>query len=61
MEQNPSGNNLLILLVDNHLYLLILNENSEIVYSSIKTLTSFEDIKHTEFYESEVVGQKLFD
>jgi len=61
VEQNPSGNNLLILLVDNHLYLLILNENSEIVYSSIKTLTSFEDIKHTEFYESEVVGQKLFD
>ena len=61
VEQNPSGNHLVILLVDNHLYLLILNENSEIVYHSIKTLTSFEDIKQTEFYETEVVGQKLFD
>jgi len=61
VEQNPSANHLLILLVDNHLYLLILNENNEIVFSCIKTLTSFDDIKETEFYESEVVGQKLFD
>jgi len=61
VEQNPSANNLLILLLDNHLYLFILNENSEIVHSSIKNLSSFDDIKQTEFYESEVVGQKLFD
>ena len=61
IEQNPCGNNLVILLIDNHLYLLILNENSEIVYSCIKILTSFDDIKKTEFYDSEVVGQKLFD
>lgn len=61
VEQNPSANNLVILVVDNYLYLIILNENSEIVYSAIKMLTSFDDIKQTEFYESEVVGQKLFD
>ena len=61
VEQNPSANNLVILVIDDHLYLLILNENSEIVYSCIKILTSFDDIKQTEFYESEVVGQKLFD
>jgi len=61
VEQNPSGNNLVILLIDNHLYLTILNENSEIVYHGIKILTSFDDIKETEFYDSEVVGQKLFD
>jgi len=61
IEQNPSGNNLVMLIIDDHLYLTILNENSEIVYSCIKILTSFDDIKQTEFYDSEVVGQKLFD
>ena len=61
VEQNPSANNLIILIIDNRLYLLILNASSEIVYSCIKTITSFDDIKQTEFYESEVVGQKLFD
>ncbi len=61
VEQNSCGNHLLILLVDNYLYLLILNENNEIVHSDIKILTSFDDIKETEFYDSEVIGQKLFD
>lgn len=61
VEQNPSANSLVSLVLDDHLYLIILNENSEIIYNTIEKLTSFDDIKKTEFYESEVIGQKLFD
>ena len=61
IEQNTSANNLVVLVLDNHLYINVLNESSEIVYHYIKRLTSFDDIKDTEFFESEVVGQKLFD
>ncbi len=60
-EQNPSSNSLVGLVLNNYLYMLILNGHNQIVYSKIETLTSFEEIQKSDFYENEISGQKLFD
>ncbi len=60
-EQNPSGNTLNALILNNHFYFLILDENNNIVHSQVNELTTFEEIKETNFYEDDVLGQKLFD
>lgn len=61
IEKNPCNNNLVILLFNNQAFCVILNSNSEIVYNKKIDLTAFEEIKKSEFYENEVLGQKLFD
>jgi hypothetical protein len=60
-EQNPSASTLNGLILNNSLYILILNESNQIVYSSIEALTSFEEIQKSNFYDNEIFGQKLFD
>lgn len=60
-EQNPSASTLNGLILNNSLYILILNENNQIVYSCIESLTSFEEIQKSNFYDNEITGQKLFD
>lgn len=61
IEQNPCNNNLVILLFNNQSFCIILNKKGEIVFHKRIELTSFEDIKSSDFYESEVLGQKLYD
>jgi hypothetical protein len=61
IEKNPCNNNLVILLFNNQAFCVILNSNSEIVYNKKIDLTPFEEIKKSDFYENEVLGQKLFD
>lgn len=60
-EQNPSASTLNGLILNNSLYILILNESNQIVYSCIEALTSFEEIQKSNFYDNEIFGQKLFD
>lgn len=60
-EQNPSASTLTGLILNNSLYLVILNEENKIVYYAIKELTSFEEIQQSNFYDNEIYGQKLFD
>jgi hypothetical protein len=60
-EQNPSASTLNGLILNNSLYILILNEKNEIVYHSVEALTSFEEIQQSNFYDNEIFGQKLFD
>ncbi len=61
IEQNPCNNSLVILLFNNQAFCVILNSKGEIVFNRKIELTSFEEIKQSEFYENEVLGQKLFD
>jgi hypothetical protein len=60
-EQNPSASTLNGLILNNSLYIVILNETNQIVYYGIEGLTSFEEIQKSNFYDNEIFGQKLFD
>ncbi|PLY06532.1 MAG: hypothetical protein C0625_09250 [Arcobacter sp.] len=61
IEQNHCNNNLVILLFNNQAFCLILNSKGEIVFNKRIELTPFEEIQNSEFYENEVLGQKLYD
>ncbi len=61
IEQNPCNNNLVILLFNNQAFCVILNSKGEIVFDKRVELTDFEEVKGSNFYENEVLGQKLFD
>ncbi len=50
-----------ILILNNTAYAIILDDQHKIVFSSIKTLTAFDDISNSEFYTDGIEGQKLFD
>ena len=56
-----SKNSLNILLYNNIVYALVLDENKEIKKGYIQTLTPFENIKDSNFYSDDVVGQKLYE
>lgn len=61
IEQNPCNNNLVILLFNNQAFCFILNSKGEIVFNKRIDITAFEEIKQSEFYENEIMGQKLYD
>lgn len=61
IEQNPCNNNLVILLFNNQAFCVILNNKGEIIFNRKVDLTPFEEIQESEFFENEVLGQKLFD
>ena len=61
IEQNPCNNNLVVLLFNNQAFCVVLNSKSEMVFNKKIDLTAFEEIKESEFYENEVLGQKLYD
>jgi hypothetical protein len=61
LQLNPSKNSLLFFTINNYAYILITDGKSEIIDSRILELSTFEQIQESNFFESEVVGQKLFD
>ncbi len=61
IEQNPCNNNLVVLLFNNQAFCIILNSKGEIVFNRKIELTPFENIKESNFYENDILGQKLFD
>ena len=56
-----SKNSLNILLYNNMVYALTLDENKEINKGYTKSLTPFENIKDSNFYGDDIVGQKLYE
>ncbi|QOG12670.1 hypothetical protein [Arcobacter sp. FWKO B] len=58
---NPSKNNVLVLIISNIVYIMITDEISTSIYTSINELTPFEEIKHSKFYDDEIKAQVLFD
>lgn len=56
-----TSNRMNILILENKIYFMILNDDNKVVYSQLKNMTSFEDIKNSDFYEDEIDRQKLFD
>lgn len=61
IEPTLHPNKINALILENSFYILITNGTGEIVYSDLKSLTSFEKIGESDFYENEVIRQKLFD
>lgn len=61
LEQNPTSNTLVVLTVSDYIYIVIVNELNKIVFNKIHKVPEFRDIKESRFYESDVLGQKLYD
>lgn len=61
IEQNPCNNNLVVLLFNNQAFCMILNNKGEMVFHKTISLITFEEIKKSDFYENDILGQKLFD
>jgi len=61
LEKNICKNQLLIFLFNNKAFILILNNNSSIVFNKTVDLPTFESIKKTHFYDDDIAGQKLYD
>ena len=61
INKTLSKNSLNILLYNNIVYALILDENKDISKGFTEPLTPFENIKESNFYDDEIVGQKLYE
>lgn len=61
IEQNPCNNNLIVLLFNNQAFCLILDKKGQIVFNKTISIITFEEIKESDFYENDILGQKLFD
>ena len=61
LELNPSKNSLLLFTMNNLAYIIITGLKSEIIDYKIVQLSTFEEVKSTNFFDNDVVGQKLFD
>ena len=61
LQQNVCRNELLIFLFNNKAFLLVLNDESSVVFSDTVDLPTFESVKDSHFYDDDIVGQKLFD
>ncbi|WP_428027149.1 hypothetical protein [Arcobacter sp.] len=61
LEQNPTSNTLVVLTVSDYIYIVIVNELNKIVYNKIQKVADFKEIKDSRFYQSDVLGQKLYD
>jgi len=58
---NPINNSLNLLILNNTIYTFIVKENNKIVKTKIATITNFEEIKKSKFYNDEIEEQKLYD
>lgn len=54
-------NSLNILILNDTIYSIILDKNKRYIYSKITSLTPYDEIKDSKFYNDEIVEQKLFD
>ena len=61
LEENICKNELLIFLFNNKAFILIIGNDSSIVFNKTIDLPTFEAIKKTHFYDDDITGQKLFD
>ncbi len=61
LSSKAAKNSLNILINDNILYIILLDKEKDIGLNKIHALTSFENIKESQFYQDDISGQKLYD
>jgi hypothetical protein len=61
INENPCENSLNLFILNDNIYSIILNNEKRIMVSNVTKLTSFKDIKNSNFYNDEIVEQKLYD
>eukprot|EP01156_Anaeramoeba_ignava_P015384 Anaeramoba_ignava/a613045_25.p1 GENE.a613045_25~~a613045_25.p1 ORF type:complete len:540 (-),score=54.17 a613045_25:659-2278(-) len=61
LSSKATKNSLNILINDNILYIILLDKEKDIGLNKIHALTSFENIKESQFYQDDISGQKLYD
>jgi hypothetical protein len=61
INTNLIENSLNLFIFNNNIYSIVLDKDKRFIYSSIKQLTSFQDIEQSHFYKDEIVEQKLYD
>ena len=61
IANSKDSNSLNILILNDTLYAVILDEEKQFISSAIKSLTPYDEIKNSKFYNDEIVEQKLFD
>ncbi len=61
LSNKVSKNSLNLLINDNTLYIILLDKDKNISLNTIHSLTSFENIKESQFYKDDISGQKLYD
>ena len=61
MLDNLQEESLNIFILNNNIYAIILNNEKRYCLSCIKQLTSFKDIKESNFYNDDIVEQKLYE
>ena len=61
LKDEGKKNSLNIFIYNNIIYTLILNDKKEIMYNTIKVLSSFESTQDETFLEDDIVGQKLYE
>lgn len=59
--QNKMANSLNIFIFNNNLYSILLDENKEIIFNAIGSITPYCDIKKSNFYADEISEQILYD
>ncbi len=61
LSSKAAKNSLNILINDNILYIILLDKEKNIGLNKIHALSSFENIKESQFYQDDISGQKLYD
>ncbi len=59
--QNPESNSLLILIYNNKIYALVVDQFAKVIFSKVLTITEFDDIETSEFYNDQIMKQNLYD
>ena len=61
VKEKVTKNSLNVLIHDNTMTIIIFDKEREAVLGTIKELTPFENVKESNFYDDEIIGQKLYD
>lgn len=59
--QNPESNALIILIYNNKLYALVVDAFAKVIFSKVLSITEFDDIQNSEFYDNLIMKQNLYD
>jgi len=61
IQDSGIKNSLNVLIYNNVVYVIIIDNLKEIIFSEVKTLSSFEEIQDKDFSQDVIVGQKVYD
>ena len=61
IENRLSSNSINILIIENKLFIIIVNKDKKLVKFLTKVLTDFNNIQDSNFYTDDIIGQKLYD